>query len=138
LIRPDEDDEPFPGAHFILTFPKTRGLPPEPARMELMLIEHQSRLEWQFSEKRKIDPTVELLRLIWESKPETQAELAKLKGVSSSRISQLCSKLRRKNLVAATPSLDVTPEGKEALIAAYPELEALMLKQGDLAFRDVV
>jgi hypothetical protein len=34
--------------------------------------------------------------------------------------------------------LDITPEGKEALITVYPELEPLMLKQGALAFRDVL
>jgi len=102
LVRPDEEDEPHPGAHFILTFPKTRGLPPDPRQMELMLTENQGQLQWHFSEKRKIDPTIELLRLIWEARPDTQADLAKLKGVTAGRISQLCGKLRRRKLLSPT------------------------------------
>lgn len=96
LLRPDEEEEPHPGTHIILTFPKTRGLPPAPREQELRLTGNQGRLQWHFSEKRKIDPTIELIRLIWELKPATQADIAKYKGVTAGRISQLCSKLRRK------------------------------------------
>ena len=138
LIRPDEEDEPHAGAHFTLTFPKTRGLPPNPREMNLKLTENQGRLEWHFIEKRKIDPTIELLRLIWELKPSTQSDIAKYKGVTPGWISQLCAKLRRRKLLSPTPSLELESEGKEALIAAYPELEAQMLVQGELGFRDVM
>jgi DNA-binding MarR family transcriptional regulator len=106
--------------------------------MELMLTEHRGQLQWQFSEKRRIDPSLEFLRLIWERKPAMQKELAKEKGLTDGRISQLCGKLRRKKLLEPSPSLQITPEGKEALIAVFPELEAVMLSQGELAFRDVV
>lgn len=140
LVRPDKDDEeePHPGAHFILTFPKTRGLPPDPREMELMLTEHKDRLQWQYSEKRKVDQAIELLKIIWETKPASQKEFAANLGKSTGRISQICGKLRRRKLLDVSPSLAVTLEGKEALIAVFPELEAVMLKQGELGFRNVI
>lgn len=140
LVRPKDDEEsaPHQGAHVVLNFPKTRGIRPDPFELELRLTEYQGRLAWAYSEMKHVDPAVELLKIIWETKPENQRALAGLRGVTPGRVSQLCSKLRKRGWVEPSPSLSITNEGKEAIIAAFPEAEAKMLVQGELAFRDVI
>lgn len=126
-----------PGAHFILWFPKTRGRRPEPEEIELKLIEDGNQLVWTVDEVRVIDGSIELLKTIWETKPETQKQLAIYKGVTSGRISQICKKLRQRGLLEKGQPLCPTDIGKEAIIEAFPEVEPKMLQQGELAFRDV-
>ncbi|MEL7453200.1 MAG: AAA family ATPase [Pseudomonadota bacterium] len=133
----DKDDDeadfvPHQGAHLILTFPKTRGRRPEPEELELKLQQDGERLVWTVGEVRTIDRTIKLLRVIWETSPETQKDLAKAIGRSDGRISQLCKKLRKNGLIEASPSLKLTTEGRDELLGHFPELEQKMLQQGEL------
>lgn len=138
----DKDDEgeiePHQGAHFVMSFPKTRGRRPDTEELELKLTEDRGVLIWTMGEVRVIDRSLKLLRAIWESAPEKQKDLAQLVGLGAPRVSQLCSKLRWRKLIEPAPSLKLTIEGKETLLQHFPELEARMLKQGHLFHRDVL
>lgn len=139
--KKDEDGEDlptYPGAHFILWFPKTRDRRPEPEEIELKLMEDRGQLVWTVDELRVVDGGIALLRTIWETKPETQKQLADYKGLTSGRISQVCKKLRQRGLLENGQPLRPTDDGKEAVIEAYPEIEPKMLQQGELGFRDVL
>lgn len=137
LKAPGEDDEPHDGASFTLIFPKTRGPKPKPAILEMRLTEIEGLLTWAYNEPRKIDRTTQILRYIWESRPETQKDLARIAMCSEGSISQHCKKLRKAGYIEAD-GLSVTVTGREELVAAFPELRQQMLKQGDLPLSEVV
>ena len=138
----DKDDEeapePHSGAHFVLSFPKTRGRRPEPEELELKLCEYNGELAWTIGEIRTLDRSIKLLRSIWQYRPEKQKDLTQITGLGAPRISQLCTKLRRRKLIEPTPSILLTTAGLEALLNHFPELEKEILKQGKLFERDVL
>jgi len=75
LERPDDEETtPHQGAHFIVRFVKNRHPKPVPDVLERRLTEHHGALYWQYNEPMKIDRATEILRAIWEMKPETQKE----------------------------------------------------------------
>jgi hypothetical protein len=137
----DDDEADFAahqGAHLILSFPKTRGKRPEPEELELKLQQEGERLIWTIGEVRTIDRSIKMLRVIWETSPDTQKNLAEAQGLSGGRISQLCKKLRKNGFIEASPSLKLTTEGRDELLAHFPELEQQMLQQGELYSKRVV
>jgi hypothetical protein len=139
--KKDEEGEDLPvhpGAHFVLWFPKTRDRRPEPDELELKLMEEGAQLVWAMGEVRVIDRSIKLLKTIWLAKPATQKELAMGEHITEGRASQLCSKLRKRGYLHPDQPPRLTPEGKEAVLKIFPELEAQMLQQGELAFRDVI
>jgi hypothetical protein len=139
--KKDEEGEDLPihpGAHFVLWFPKTRDRRPEPDELELKLMEEGAQLVWAMGEVRVIDRSIKLLKAIWLTKPSTQKELAMSEHISDGRVSQLCTKLRKKGYLHPDQPPRLTPEGKEAVLKVFPELEAQMLQQGELGFRDVI
>ena len=79
-----------------------------------------------------IDRSLKLLRSIWQFAPEKQKDLAQMVALGAPRVSQLCSKLRRKKLIEPAPSLKLTREGLETLLTHFPDLESKILKQGKL------
>jgi len=139
--KKDEDGEDLPahpGAHFVMWFPKTRDKRPEPEEIELKLMEERGQLVWSVDDVKVIDSTIKLLKVIWEQKPQTQKALADYKGLTTGRISQVCKKLRQRGLLEDGQPLLLTPDGKEAVIEAFPEVEAKMLEQQELSFRGVI
>lgn len=137
----DDDEEDFiahQGAHLILSFPKTRGKRPEPEELELKLQQEGERLIWTVGEVRTIDRSIRMLKTIWETSPDTQKDLAEAQGLSGGRISQVCKKLRKNGFIEASPSLKLTTEGRDELLAHFPELERKMLQQGEMYSSSVV
>jgi hypothetical protein len=135
LKPPGEDAAPHQGAHMVLTFTKIRGMKPNPDLLELRLIQDRDRLRWSFNPPVKSDRATELLRIIWERKPATQAELAELAGVKAAAISHQMKKLKLEGW-ADTDPLRVTDLGKLRLTEVWPELEAAMTEQGALPLGD--
>jgi DNA-binding MarR family transcriptional regulator len=105
--------------------------------LEMRLIDHEGHLDWAFNEPKKIDRRTELSRLVWEHRPKTQKELAGLIGLSEPSISGYCKRLRRAGLLEPE-GLTLTMPGRDALVAAYPELEQQMLRQGELLSSGVI
>lgn len=139
LERPDDEETtPHQGAHFIVRFVKNRHPKPVPDVLELRLTEHHGALYWQFNEPMKIDRATEILRAIWEMKPETQKELGEKVDLTKGAISQHCKTLRKAGYLTEGPTLALTPFGRERLIEVWPELGHRILKQGDLLARDVM
>jgi len=79
-----------------------------------------------------------MLKTIWETSPDTQKDLAEAQGLSGGRISQVCKKLRKNGFIEASPSLKLTTEGRDELLAHFPELEQKMLQQGEMYSSSVV
>jgi hypothetical protein len=140
LEQPDlNDDEPrWPGAHFRVRFVKNRHPEPVPACLELRLTDNRGEMYWQFNEPKKIDRATEILKVIWEAKPESQKALAERLGLTPGAISQHCKTLRKAGYITDGPALETTPHGRERLIEVWPELEPRMRVQGDLLTRDVL
>ena len=134
----DDDTPPWPGAHFTVNFVKNRHPEPIPRCLELRLAENREQSYWQFNEPKKIDRATEILKVIWEAKPESQKALADRLGLTPGAISQHCSTLRKAGYLADGPALELTPHGRERLIEVWPELEPRMRVQGDLLTRDVL
>jgi hypothetical protein len=138
LEPPDEDSEPHPGAHFVVRFVKNRHPKPVPDVLELRLAQNRGQHYWQYNEPQKIDRATEILRAIWEHKPESQKELGERLRLTKGAISQHCSTLRKAGYLAEGPALELTPFGRERLIDVWPDLEPRMRVQGDLLAGDVL
>ena len=138
LMPPSEDASPHAGAHLVLTFAKTRGRRPDPEALELRLAEYNGQLQWQFSNPAQIDRATEILRIAWERRPKTQAELAAHAGVKDAAISHQVKKLRRDGYLEDGSPPTLTLSGRERLVDVWPELYERMVKQGELLVRDVI
>jgi hypothetical protein len=138
LMPPPEDASPHEGAHLILTFPKTRGRKPMPDSLELRLTENRGRLEWQFTNSVQVDRATEILRLAWQHKPKTQAELAALAKVKEAAISHQVKKLRLEGYLEDGSPPTLTSAGRERLLECWPELYDAMSQQSDLPIRSVI
>lgn len=134
LARPDDTETPKEGAHAILKFTKVRGRRPVPDELEIWLMDHDGRLEWAYQRPKSKNPAMAALRAIFEHRPDQQKDLCAILDVTAGRVSQILKKLRGADLVESD-TLVLTHEGRERLLAEFPELYEVVAKQGHL-FRD--
>lgn len=121
---PQENRIKHNGAHFILKFTKTRGRTPQPPELDVRLIQGEDgKLEFAFSEvTASTGRTEEILRAIYEHKPNTLNDLAVIMGCGKSNISQLLKPLRNGGLVDGK-SLLLTDAGIKRVKLLFPDLE---------------
>lgn len=137
LSKPKDDDgedalAPHDGAHFIAEFVKTRGRAPKPSKMELRLGAGQhGTLEWLMSHGIPASAWEQTLRAIALNTPKTP-QVAQLRGLGKSAISQHCKALRKKGYL--DEHLSVTTEGLERLLTLWPDLAQRLATQDDLPF----
>jgi hypothetical protein len=138
LQQPPVDEEPHPGAHFILQFAKTRGRKPRPDVLELKLEQRRELLVWSWAIKNTFSRGDEILKLVYELKPQTQKAIADVLKLSAGAISQQFQRLRERGYVETDSDgrPAITNDGCARLLAIFPELEAQMQKQGDLPLDD--
>lgn len=134
LQKPPDTASQREGAHGLLTFSKVRGKQPSPDELEIWLMEIDGRLEWAFQKPKTKNPAMGALRAIVEHAPKSQAELARILGVSDGRVSQILKKLREADLVDGR-ELALTAEGRERIVDHFPELFAQLAQQNHM-FRD--
>lgn len=138
LQPPDEDEEPHGGAHFYLTFAKTRGPRPQPDRLELKLAKYGEVIEWTWDVWRNESSADALLRAIYEIAPTKQKDLAEHLKITPGAVSQQMKKLRQRGYAEIEDGRPVlTVEGRLRLCSLYPELETKMLQQEELTLQQL-
>ena len=103
------------GAKFNIEFVKLRGIRPAPDKLRVELTQNKfGDLVWN-SEGAEIFPAYyETLRIIRDSQPKSQAEIAKTLSISGSAISQQLKTARLKGLLEKG-KLELTKKGKNEI-----------------------
>ena len=115
-------DVPHDGAHFKMTFSKTRGQHPQPNELECKLgPDENGRLIWATNIALTTPAWLRVLREIHELAPKTQKELADRMVLSEGSISQRCRELREKGALSK-PGLAITGKGRDILARYCPDL----------------
>lgn len=78
-------------------------------------------------------PDERALRVVWEQRVQNTTELARAFGVPAFRASKLADTLVAEGWIAPD-TFEVTQAGRRRLLAAFPELEPRLLRQGSLPF----
>ena len=134
--RPEKDDEDMPmaprdGAYFVAEFVKTRGMTPNPPQIDLSLAPDASGvLTWHMEQGVTASKKEKTLKVIYVDSPSTQDDLAGLRKVGKSAISQQCKSLRAAGYLGE--GLSITEKGRQRLQQIWPEIEIERQRQEDL------
>jgi hypothetical protein len=95
-IDASDKEPPVLGAKFKMVFAKTRGIMPDPPELVLELrADENGAGTWMTNRpKWKFPPRIQLLREVYENRPETQQELAR-PGRKAPQVSKLAKQLRK-------------------------------------------
>lgn len=131
-LEKDKDAEPhhIDGAHFVLSFTKTRGETPKPASLILTLMTGpDGLLEFSYTDGATVPQAIKVLKTIHEKNPKSGKELAAIMGVSTGAISQARSQLVKWGyLDGVAKGLIIMPEGYEKLAKTWPTEYADLIK----------
>jgi len=133
LSEPPENSPAHDGAHLVFSFAKLRGKKPLREQIELRLMEDGECLTWAYSNAINIDAPTKTLRIIWEKRPKSQVELAKVLNIGEAAVSHHIKALKSRGHLENNP-LRVLEPGLRHLIGLWPELEQTILQQGTLPF----
>jgi DNA-binding MarR family transcriptional regulator len=114
-------DRSLDGAHFKLTFTKTRGPYPRPHEIDCQLRPNEAgKLDWTVQGMTTTPPHVQVLKFIYDHNPQKQTEIWKHFGKSKPWASQAIKKLDEGGLLQKS-DLTVTPKGGQVLREHYPD-----------------
>lgn len=128
----DDDLVRHRGAEFVVRFMKTRGKAPARNDFLLQLTEiPEGGVEWVVNDAPNVSQRDNVLRFIARESPSNQRKIADGLGLSTGRISQLCSQLRDAGHLKQV-GLSITAIGRQRLLRLWPNLAGEITSQDDL------